>query len=73
MLIVVGFRNGSVESIKKIIGYINDAKLDPNVGVYNLFLLHGFRGGSFCTIWVSVNAERGPCFINVHVQAQDAC
>jgi len=25
--------NGSVESIKKIIGYLNDAKLDPNVEV----------------------------------------
>ena len=25
-------RNGSVESIKEIIKYLNDAKLDPNVG-----------------------------------------
>lgn len=25
-------RNGSVETIKKIIGYLNDAKLDPNTG-----------------------------------------
>jgi hypothetical protein len=25
-------RNGSVESIKKIIKYLNEAKLDPNVG-----------------------------------------
>lgn len=26
------FRNGSVESIKKIIGYLNDANLDSNTG-----------------------------------------
>jgi hypothetical protein len=26
------FRNGSVDTIKKIIGYINDAKLDPKTG-----------------------------------------
>lgn len=31
-LTCVLYRNGSVESIKKIIKYLNDAKLDPNVG-----------------------------------------
>jgi hypothetical protein len=30
-------RNGSVESIKKIIKYLNDAKLDPNVGTSAAF------------------------------------
>ena len=30
--LIVEFRNGSVEAIKKIIGYLNDAKLDPNTG-----------------------------------------
>ena len=27
-------RNGSVDSIKKIVGNLNDAKLDPNTGMY---------------------------------------
>jgi hypothetical protein len=30
--LIVEDRNGSVETIKKIIGYLNDAKLDPNTG-----------------------------------------
>jgi hypothetical protein len=34
-------RNGSVETIKKIIGYLNDAKLDPNTGAYS-FLWSSF-------------------------------
>lgn len=33
-LTFIAFRNGSVETIKKIIGYINDAKLDPKTGQY---------------------------------------
>jgi triosephosphate isomerase len=33
---MLAYRNGSVETIKKIIGYLNDAKLDPNTGVHSL-------------------------------------
>jgi hypothetical protein len=35
----MAYRNGSVETIKKIIGYLNDAKLDPNTGVYIPFMV----------------------------------
>jgi hypothetical protein len=31
----MGYRNGSVETIKKIIGYLNEAQLDPRVGAYH--------------------------------------
>jgi hypothetical protein len=31
-LTLLVYRNGSVESIKKIISFLNEAKLDPNVG-----------------------------------------
>lgn len=34
-LTLIDRRNGSVDSIKKIIGYLNDAKLDHNVGMYS--------------------------------------
>ena len=33
------YRNGSVDSIKKIIANINDAKLDSNTGNYSPFLM----------------------------------
>jgi hypothetical protein len=43
----MAYRNGSVETIKKIIGYLNDAKLDPNTGVYIPFMV--FVLNSFST------------------------
>jgi hypothetical protein len=43
----MAYRNGSVETIKKIIGYLNDAKLDPNTGVYIPFM--AFALNSFST------------------------
>lgn len=38
----MGYRNGSVETIKKIIGYLNEAQLDPRVGAYHFL---------FCSLW----------------------
>jgi hypothetical protein len=32
---LMGCRNGSVETIKKIIGYLNEVQLDPKVGSYH--------------------------------------
>jgi hypothetical protein len=37
-------RNGSVEVIKKIIGYLNEAKLDPQVGKYTSIRLSSHTG-----------------------------